>query len=457
MPLDRKITFAAIRDKPPDGPPDVRVCDFPMGGGKTQSLIRELNMRYEEQEDFRVIVLLTQKTEDQRIRRDCPALNFVIPDRNKGDRRSVTEQTVAYIKEGRNIASTHAAFIYYKEDIRSLAEQYRYSLYIDESISAIDVKHNDVGDIQYLMDKGVIGQNEAGEYIIADEEDVENYTGHALRDIFRTFQSRSIAMMDTELPASGKHSTVLWMIPPSLFTAFHDVTIITFNFRGQQLSYYLDAEGIPFRYIGVGKDGDTNDDFYFTDNPEEYHWPEYLTNIRDLVHVFENERMLGVNYFGRNKYALSMNWYKKPKNVEMVSRMLNSFYKNSARLLTDDYGADKRLWAVYKDNMRTMTKDATRLSGKSFLPYSIRAVNDYSDKTLLAYAVNIFPNVIESIYWSNRGYTLDEDMYALNHMIQWIWRSAIRNGEEIWVLVPSNRMRELLKNWLDDPLRYCQI
>ena len=455
--MDRKITFAAIRDKPPDGMPDVRVCDFPMGGGKTQSLIRELNMRYEDSEDFRVIVLLTQKTEDRRIRKYCPALNFVIPDRSKNDRRSVTDQTVAYIKEGRNIASTHAAFIYYKEDIRSLVKEYGYSLYIDESISAIDVKHHDVGDIQFLINKGSILQNERGEFVITGDKDVDGYTGQALKDIFRTFQSRGIAMMDTELPKNGVHSTVLWIVPPSLFTAFHDVTIITFNFKGQQLSYYLDAEHIPYRYIGVGKDGDTNEDFYFTDNPDEYHYPDYIHNLKNLVHVFENERMRGMNYFGRDRYALSMSWYKKPKNVELVSRMIDSFYRNSASLLTDDYGADKRLWSVYKDNMRAMAKRGTRLSPKSFLSYSIRAVNDYSDKTLLAYAVNIFPNVTESIYWSDRGYIIDEDLFALNHMIQWIWRSAIRNNEEIWVLVPANRMRDLLKNWLENPLQYCQI
>ena len=262
--------------------------------------------------------------------------------------------------------------------------------------------------------------------------------------------------MDEGLPETGKHSTVLWVVPPKLFRAFHDVTILTFNFRGQQLYYYMKSEKIPFRYIGVGKDGETNEDYYFTDNPEEYHYPEYLDNIKAKVHVFENDRMRGLKYFGRDRYALSMNWYTKPKNVELVFGMLNSFFKNSTRWLTDEHSADKRLWSVYKDNLGSFARQGARMSKKNFLSYSIRAVNDYSDRTLLAYAVNVFPNVTETIYWSNRGYTLDDDLFALNHMIQWIWRSAIRNGEEIWVLVPSNRMRDLLKDWLEDPLQYCQ-
>ena len=35
-------------------------------------------------------------------------------------------------------------------------------------------------------------------------------------------------------------------------------------------------------------------------------------------------------------------------------------------------------------------------------------------------------------------------------MLQFIWRSAIRNGEEIWVYIPSIRMRSLLKKWIQE-------
>ena len=33
-------------------------------------------------------------------------------------------------------------------------------------------------------------------------------------------------------------------------------------------------------------------------------------------------------------------------------------------------------------------------------------------------------------------------------MLQFIWRSAIRDGKEIWVYIPSIRMRNLLKQWI---------
>ena len=45
---------------------------------------------------------------------------------------------------------------------------------------------------------------------------------------------------------------------------------------------------------------------------------------------------------------------------------------------------------------------------------------------------------------------VDEDGYALSEMIQFIWRSAIRNNEPIYCYIPSKRMRDLLQGYIDN-------
>ncbi len=52
-------------------------------------------------------------------------------------------------------------------------------------------------------------------------------------------------------------------------------------------------------------------------------------------------------------------------------------------------------------------------------------------------------------YFQEQGVEVREDDYALSEMIQWVWRSAIRDGKEIWIYIPSRRMRELFRNWLN--------
>lgn len=51
-----------------------------------------------------------------------------------------------------------------------------------------------------------------------------------------------------------------------------------------------------------------------------------------------------------------------------------------------------------------------------------------------------------------RNIKLDEDGYALSEMLQFIWRSAIRNGEPIEIYIPSKRMRELLIKYLNNEI-----
>ena len=41
----------------------------------------------------------------------------------------------------------------------------------------------------------------------------------------------------------------------------------------------------------------------------------------------------------------------------------------------------------------------------------------------------------------------------MSEMLQFLWRSAIREGKEINVYIPSIRMRKLLEQWIkDNPL-----
>ena len=81
------------------------------------------------------------------------------------------------------------------------------------------------------------------------------------------------------------------------------------------------------------------------------------------------------------------------------------------------------------------------LTGKGytngFLSYNIRATNEYRKRTCLAYCVNVFFNPFMKNYFLAYGVEVQEDVYALSEMIQWIWRSAIRDGEEIWVYIAS--------------------
>lgn len=80
----------------------------------------------------------------------------------------------------------------------------------------------------------------------------------------------------------------------------------------------------------------------------------------------------------------------------------------------------------------------------------MRATNLYREKTSIAYLVNIFMKPVVKNYFLLNGVEVNEDLYALSELIQFIFRSAIRDKKEIQLYIPSKRMRTLLQNWIDE-------
>lgn len=76
--------------------------------------------------------------------------------------------------------------------------------------------------------------------------------------------------------------------------------------------------------------------------------------------------------------------------------------------------------------------------------------NDFKHKKHLVYTINRYVNTVLYNYFKEKyQITIDQDAFALSELVQWIWRSAIRDGEEITVYIPSLRMRKLLIEWLN--------
>ena len=107
------------------------------------------------------------------------------------------------------------------------------------------------------------------------------------------------------------------------------------------------------------------------------------------------------------------------------------------------------MWSCFKD-----TEKGLKCNGyaSGFVPFNVLSSNDYRDKDILAYCVNIFMPAAERKFYRATGIKIEgglEDEYALSVMLQWIWRSAIRDGKPIKIYIPSRRMRELLIDWID--------
>lgn len=82
-----------------------------------------------------------------------------------------------------------------------------------------------------------------------------------------------------------------------------------------------------------------------------------------------------------------------------------------------------------------------------FVEWNKRATNEYRDKRALAYLFNRFTHPDETVFFEENKIPVNEEVLALSDLLQWIYRSRIRDDKPIHLYIPSSRMRGLLKSW----------
>jgi hypothetical protein len=225
---------------------------------------------------------------------------------------------------------------------------------------------------------------------------------------------------------------VLWQLPPNTLKSFYEIYILTYRFRGQLLKYYLDAYGFSYKYKYVQE---TPDGYELSDHKSVHPRQKY----GDLIHIAGGTDL---NESGNYVYAYSKSWYERDKNIYVARKSLRAWLDVAAPEQTP-----RVMWTTFKQCVPVMMKKVPK---RGFLSCNAKATNKYANRDVLAYMINRYLNISVKTVLSRHNICVDEDEFALSEMLQWIFRSAVRNGEEIWIYVPSRRMRSLLLSWIEE-------
>ena len=404
----------------------VRVCDAIMGSGKTSATIGYINAHPEK----KFLYITPYLPEAERIKNNCPQADFVEPsDRIPEFLFSKAMHTLGLIQQGRNITSTHQCLMYYTPETIKLLKENGYCIIIDEEVTVLQAdKQIAYSDIQLAIDAGYVYEAAPDEYRRTDKP----YDGGVFSHMFRLMASRPLVYNESKQNGCVWY----WLFSKELLEAVDDVFVLTYLFKNSEMDLFMQINNIPYVNIGIRR---TEGGWYiFSDKPE--YVPDYVYRLKDMIHIDDGQR---INSVGDMKHALSMNWYKsKTDGVNQVRRnLMNYFQKRSG-----DIPAQERMCGTYKEYWG-------RIRGKGYwnssVVFNAKATNQFSHCRALAYPINLFANGDIVHYYASKGVIFDNDHYALSTMIQWIWRSAIRNGEEISLYLPSKRMRDLLTEWIE--------
>lgn len=404
----------------------VRVCDAIMGSGKTSATIGYINAHPEK----KFLYITPYLPEAERIKNNCPQADFVEPsDRIPEFLFSKAMHTLGLIQQGRNITSTHQCLMYYTPETIKLLKENGYCIIIDEEVTVLQAdKQIAYSDIQLAIDAGYVYEAAPDEYRRTDKP----YDGGVFSHMFRLMASRPLVYNKSKQNGCVWY----WLFSKELLEAVDDVFVLTYLFKNSEMDLFMQINNIPYVNIGIRRTECGG--YIFSDKPE--YVPDYVYRLKDMIHIDDGQR---INSVGDMKHALSMNWYKsKTDGVNQVRRnLMNYFQKRSG-----DIPAQERMCGTYKEYWG-------RIRGKGYwnssVVFNAKATNQFSHCRALAYPINLFANGDIVHYYASKGVIFDNDHYALSTMIQWIWRSAIRNGEEISLYLPSKRMRDLLTEWIE--------
>ena len=166
--------------------------------------------------------------------------------------------------------------------------------------------------------------------------------------------------------------------------------------------------------------------------------PNY--DYKSLIHIIDHEKL---NDIGKDKYSVSQKWFNDHKYdglVDKLRRNTTNFFRNITSSSTTD-----NLWTTYEEFREEIKEKGFT---KSFIQLSSDSEKDYSDRIYLAYlANNFYPATIQNTF------DISEDQYALSELLQFMFKSALSNGNEIWIYIPSKRMRNLLIKWIEKDLK----
>lgn len=411
----------------------INVVDSIMGSGKTASAINYMN---NVQENTKIIYITPYKTEVERIIKKCPNKNFEQP-------RKYTDHTpkIVHLKDllnkGKNIATTHALFHYFDDEIIDLCYSQNYVLFMDEVTDVISPYSIKPDDLETLLEKYVTINKQTG--ILEWNNNREGYEGK-FDEEKRLCEMGCLAMYGDTI--------MLWLFPVKIFNAFRESYILTYMFNAQMQKYYYDYYGMEYKYL-----------YTEGDNPENYHFVEdcksYISkyDYRKLINIIDDEKL---NMIGDSPTALSKTWYKRNENNVLLKQLKNNtlnYFKNKLIVYDEENNewkkskSDNNIWTTFKDYKG---KVSGKGYAKGYIPSNMRASNEYKDRTAVAYLVNKYFNPFIKNFFSTRGIEVDEDGYALSEMLQFLWRSGIREGKRITVYIPSSRMRNLLIQWIND-------
>ena len=394
----------------------ITFVDDIMGSGKSTAMIN----RFNESKDESFIYVTPFLDEVDRIVEAC---EFRAP-------MSFTSQSGAYIskgiafqfmlKEEGSLAITHSLL----KNLALVDTDYsKYTLVLDEVMDLISVYDGlSYADVKWLEREGYVAIDEETQMIVLNGE------AELAPDKFKN----ELKYLDKNCLYLAENKVVILEIPLDILYSFKDVIIMSYLVEGSVLFQQL------------SKSADIEKWMVNSDMTGFVEWSEEAARAKavkafELITLIEDDGKAR-NIIGRLNRECTWSVQGTVKlgeaGCKRVGKMLCNYFQSNKLL------CDKVMVSSFGGSIKVPSYK------KCHVAYNCRATNDYVAKDFLVYLISKHQNPCLQ-YWIDNKHDIevDDEKYSLDCLLQWVFRSGIRKGNEVTLVLPSLKMRKVLIKW----------
>lgn len=382
---------------------------------------------------------------------------------NQRNTEGTKQESLRLLMQNReHIISTHKLFLDMKLDTLENAD--KYTLVIDESLEVFDrCEILTPKQANKLLRLNILEKQSDGITLFFNRDNFGKHVNlldgeDAIKD---THYEELAVLCDNKQLLLVNGNILVWEFSAEILKKFKKVFILTYLFEGREMSVYLKKHNIEYEVIKGNKGG------------------------KDIAHLVEVLDDVKLNSVGDGAFALSVSKTRRlvgkkglenkpPSRCEYdtdeqyekaLKRHLRYESNKELKMLSAEETNDilrRNLHTVMNNRWKAKADDRfftclesnkSFIAGKNYrnnwLSFNIKATNLYRTKHHVAFLMNVFMQPSIKQVCDSANFEVDADLVALSHLIQFIFRSALRCNEPIKVYIPSERMRNLFLDYLD--------
>lgn len=408
----------------------VEVLDALMGSGKTHAIIEY--MAKNQQRPWLYISPMLEETET-RVPERANDLNLELFVPYEDNLYTKSETCLKALSEGRSVCCTHSLMHKFTKQHLKLIEQQGYQVVSDEELNLINGYTISKSDYEFLTRNKMIDIDEYGKVSFLDQEMDNNAKYGDVK-----------AKADLGMLYSTQRSNRMMVIQlsPLIIDAASRFILLTYNYTGSIMDTFLAMhkyECKEFKEVTLYK---TNSEIV----KELQTRIEFIETpaVKKIQQSFSLSKSWWVNSTAAQKSEVSKTIRSCMRKVDKKRESL--FYTIPKDSVSSSYFDKKHIGAEPMNDSNGVAMEHTR----TFIACNARSTNNYQDKEVAVHAYNLFPNQAVKAFLQDRGHTCNDDLFALNMLLQWLFRGCIRKkgDSNLHVALLSKRMSTLFKDWL---------